>query len=1093
MTTNRAWTAWIAAFALAALAASASPGCGDSVGPRPDVDDAQDIETEWEVPITCGNSTVEDPEECDDGNEIDTDDCIDCRNAVCGDGFEQANIEECDDGNDIDIDGCVRGCLDAECGDRHVQEGVEECDAGPDRSDTMPDACRMNCRLPWCGDGVVDTGEPCDPGIDPVGCRVDCVPVRCGDGIVDPGELCDDGNPVNTDACLDNCMPATCGDGHTWTGEEECDGDPPRTCTTTCFSEGTQACLGSCTWEIDCVPPVEACNGLDEDCVDGPDNGFTCAVGAPVSCTTPCDSVGTGLCTAACGIPDAADCTPPIDICNGRDDDCVAGPDNGFTCAAGSMVGCATTCSSPGTGLCTAACEIPAPADCTPPMEVCNALDDDCVLGADNGFPCIRGAAAVPCTTTCISTGAGTCTADCQIPTGAACAPPTEICNGIDEDCVGGPDNTFPCVQGRPTPCTTTCGTTGTGTCTAACQIPIPTACTPPDEACDGIDNDCDTLTDEGLPCSIGAPVSCTTTCGSTGNGFCTALCEIPTGAACTPPAEVCNGRDDDCVAGCDNGWACCRGASVSCTTTCASTGTGACTAGCAIPAPAACTPPAEVCNGLDDDCVLGCDNGFPCCRDATVPCTTVCGSTGSGICSPTCAVPTAAACTPPAEVCNGIDDDCVGGADNGFPCVLNQTRPCTVGTCTGTETCVGPTCTWGACSFGSPPTNDTCGGSIPEVSGGGTFTGTTCAAVNNYTASCGGAAASPDVVFRLTLAARSFVVVDTVGSNFDAVLHLHRSAACDGSGATEVACDDNGAGGTPGQARIMNAFDAGTYWVILDGAFAGSRGVYALNVFVTPAPANDACAGAIDISAGGSFTGSTSFAGDDHMPSCIGTLGGADVFYTFTLAAQSVVYLDTVDGRAWDTVLQVRSGTCTGTSVGCNNNDCSTLRSRYYGVLAAGTYFVVVDAPDAASRGDFTLFAQIVPTAPCGPPVPMAMPFNASYWPWLEAADGDNLTPSCQANDSVEEVWYIPACGGRTVTITSCNGAGGIANTILHLRIGSCSAADAACRDDDGATCSVSGVRSTISAAIPKGLSFFVADAFNNATGWYRVDVTGL
>ncbi|MDI7268846.1 MAG: hypothetical protein QME96_12715, partial [Myxococcota bacterium] len=552
------------------------------------------------------------------------------------------------------------------------------------------------------------------------------------------------------------------------------------------------------------------------------------------------------------------------------------------------------------------------------------------------------------------------------------------------------------------------------------------------------------------------------------------------------------NGLDDDCVAGCDNGWPCCRGTSVPCTTTCASTGMGTCTAGCAIPAPAACTPPAEICNGLDDDCVLGCDNGWPCCRGATVPCTTVCGSIGSGTCTATCAVPTAAACTPPAEVCNGLDDDCVGGADNGFPCILNQTRPCTVGTCTGTETCVGPTCTWGACSFGAPPTNDTCGGSIPEISGGGTFTGTTCAAVNDYTASCGGAAASPDVVFRLTLGVRSFVVLDTVGSNYDAVLHLHSSVACDGSSATEVTCDDNGAGGTPGQARIMNAFDAGTYWVILDGAFAGSRGVYALNAFVTPAPANDTCAGAIDISAGGSFNGSTSFAGDDHMPSCIGMPGGADVYYRFTLAAQSVVYLDTVDGRAWDTVLQVRSTTCTGTAVGCNNNDCSTLRSRYYGVLAAGTYFVVVDAPNANERGEFTLFAQIVPTAPCGPPVPTAMTFNGSYG-INTAFTGDDLTPSCQANNGPDLVRYIPACGPRTVTLTSCTAGGFLSNTILYLRVGRCSAADTACNDND-ATCAINPWRSTLSnVAIPKGLSFVVADGFNNTSGTFTLTLSGL
>jgi hypothetical protein len=42
-------------------------------------------------------------------------------------------------------------------------EADEECDDGAANSDTQPDACRTSCRLPFCGDLVVDTGEDCDP------------------------------------------------------------------------------------------------------------------------------------------------------------------------------------------------------------------------------------------------------------------------------------------------------------------------------------------------------------------------------------------------------------------------------------------------------------------------------------------------------------------------------------------------------------------------------------------------------------------------------------------------------------------------------------------------------------------------------------------------------------------------------------------------------------------------------------------------------------------------------------------------------------------------------------------------------------------
>jgi cysteine-rich repeat protein len=74
--------------------------------------------------------------------------------------------------------------------------GVEECDAGDASSDVRPDTCRGDCRLAWCGDGVMDAGEQCDDGnmnssTRPNFCRPNCVLPHCGDGVSDEGENCD--------------------------------------------------------------------------------------------------------------------------------------------------------------------------------------------------------------------------------------------------------------------------------------------------------------------------------------------------------------------------------------------------------------------------------------------------------------------------------------------------------------------------------------------------------------------------------------------------------------------------------------------------------------------------------------------------------------------------------------------------------------------------------------------------------------------------------------------------------------------------------------------------------------------------------------
>ena len=53
----------------------------------------------------------------------------------------------------------------AVCGDGIVDSDTgEECDDGVSNSDTVAEACRTNCELPTCGDGVTDDGEECDDG-----------------------------------------------------------------------------------------------------------------------------------------------------------------------------------------------------------------------------------------------------------------------------------------------------------------------------------------------------------------------------------------------------------------------------------------------------------------------------------------------------------------------------------------------------------------------------------------------------------------------------------------------------------------------------------------------------------------------------------------------------------------------------------------------------------------------------------------------------------------------------------------------------------------------------------------------------------------
>jgi hypothetical protein len=365
----------------------------------------------------------------------------------------------------------------------------------------------------------------------------------------------------------------------------------------------------------------------------------------------------------------------------------------------------------------------------------------------------------------------------------------------------------------------------------------------------------------------------------------------------------------------------------------------------------------------------------------------------------------------------------------------------------------------------------------VVDISSGGSFAGTTCGAANDYTtvSSCGSGSGSPDVVFRLLLTARRLVTLDTAGSAFDTVLHL-RSGTCTG---TQIACDDNGGGGTA--SRIRQSLAAGMYWVVVDGAGATNRGDFALNVSIVQIP-GDTCDTAIDISAGGSFAGDTTLADDDSMPSCAGiSWGGPDVFYRFTLAQQSVVYLDTVDGNTWNTVLGVFAPstwpppwTCPGTAVGCSNDACGGVRSQFHDVLPAGTYYVAVDGSAGTQLGPFTLFAQFAPVfTSCH--FSGAITANGTYPAETRSMPGC-FQPSCIFDHGSDTFFYIPACGTRSLALTDCvvmDPAHG--DSVLYLRIGNLTAPDAACADDNYSC--MYGMREALDATIPRGLSFVIVE----------------
>lgn len=189
-------------------------------------------------------------------------------------------------------------------------------------------------------------------------------------------------------------------------------------------------------------------------------------------------------------------------------------------------------------------------------------------------------------------------------------------------------------------------------------------------------------IVESGEDCDSDSPRSCSTFCDSTGSQACVG-CHWE--GTCTPPAESCNGADDNCDGSTDETFACVRGATgVACTNTCGVAGTTTCSATCTL---GACCAASEVCgNGCDDDCDTSTDEG--CGATVGTPCTGDAACTGGGlVCNENWGICVVASCT---------------GQPNFKPCETVTTSDRSYDICVD-GSCVSPGCGDATCNAPGP------------------------------------------------------------------------------------------------------------------------------------------------------------------------------------------------------------------------------------------------------------------------------------------------------------------------------------------------------------------------------------------------------
>jgi len=433
------------------------------------------------------------------------------------------------------------------------------------------------------------------------------------------------------------------------------------------------------------------------------------------------------------------------EVCNGVDDDCDGQIDEGLLwankgneCTVG--VG---ECATQGTLICNP--QIPAGeliCSATPGTptddETCDGLDNDCDGSVDEDIVATPTSCGVGA---CAATGEWICaygqlTNTCQPGT-----PSTEVCDGVvDEDCDGAVDEGCGCTNGNTKPCgpQTDEGECifGLQTCIGGAWGTCENAVYPINEICDGLDNDCDGETDEGVLLTfyqdadsdtygnIQMPTqACSVPQGYVSNST---DCDDTNGNIYPGATEVCNGVDDDCNALTEDGsgesW---YNTPTTCGTgVCANTGQWVCQAGVKTDTCTAGTPTNETCDGLDNDCDGSVDEDIV--ATPTSCGVGVCASTGELICSQGSLIDTCQVGTPSNEVCDGqLDENCDGTVDEGCACTSGSTKQCgqtDVGLCEyGIQTCSGGV--WGTCEGAIYPAEEICGNGIDEDCSGADLT----------------------------------------------------------------------------------------------------------------------------------------------------------------------------------------------------------------------------------------------------------------------------------------------------------------------------------------------------------------------------------
>ncbi len=352
---------------------------------------------------------------------------------------------------------------------------------------------------------------------------------------------------------------------------------------------------------------------------------------------------------------------------------------------------------------------------------------------------------------------------------------------------------------------------------------------------------------------------------------------------------------------------------------------------------------------------------------------------------------------------CASVASSCVAGSDRGNPESIDYVAP-SAGTyylvVDGFRGAGGAYALEVELNPASLP-NDRCMGAL-DVGRGGTFTGNTRGASNDYDPGAGGcttyAETSNDVTYRVSLVAGERLSA-SLTTTWDSALYV--VSDCASVATTCVAGSDRG---NP-ETIDLTATAPGTYFLVVDG-YGRASGDFSLNVTISPPVlGGETCGNATVIpAAGGSFQATTAGFANDYDPplSCTGyRQAGPDRVYRADLGRGDILEALVEFAPGLDGALYVVTD-CAQLAQSCVDGSDFGLAGEYeavrYVARAAGPHHLIVDAELASSAGAHELSVLTYTGETCATAAPLRADGVAEFF-----------VTTGKAND------YSPNAGGCT------------------------------------------------------------------------------